>query len=119
MAHKIACGPLKLTLGGPAGASKFWDDSNPVISSINEVRKSGPLKGFESPQKYDMKGPNDPQQFLLIWTPGYVCVKTEFHLEKTYIMISGRISLLCIRTLIFSFLTISLVSMLVFSFHLS
>ena len=39
------------------------------MSPINEIRKSGPLKDCDGPQKYDFKGPNDPWQFLLILTP--------------------------------------------------
>ena len=49
MARKIACGPSKLTPSGP--------DSDTVIGSINEIRKSGPLK--------DCEGPNGPWQFYL------------------------------------------------------
>ena len=41
-------------------ARKFWGDSNTVISAINEVRESGSLKDCEGPQKYDIKGLNDP-----------------------------------------------------------
>ena len=43
-----------------------------IISPINEIRISGPLKDWEGPQKYYFKGPNDPWQFLLILTPEYV-----------------------------------------------
>ena len=48
---------------------KFWGDSDAVIGSINEIRKSGPLKDCEGPQIYDIKGLNGPWQFLLILTP--------------------------------------------------
>ena len=41
-------------------ARKIWGDSYTVIGSINEIRKSGPLKDYEGPQIYDIKGPNDP-----------------------------------------------------------
>ena len=66
MASKIACGPSKLTLGAPA------DFEMTVICNISEERKSGPLKHCEGPRKYDIKGPNDPQEILLILTPGYI-----------------------------------------------
>ena len=59
MAPKIACGPSKLRLG----------DSDTVISPINEIRKSGHWKNCEGPQKYDIKGANDPWQLMLILTP--------------------------------------------------
>ena len=60
MLRKIACGPLKVTL------EQFWGDCETVISPINELKKSVPSKDCEGPQKYDIKGPNDPWIFLLI-----------------------------------------------------
>ena len=65
MTRKIACGPSKLILGGPAG------DSDTILSPMNEIRKYEPLKDCEGPQRYDIKGPNDSWQFLLILTPDY------------------------------------------------
>ena len=59
MALKIACGPSKLTLGGSAGLASFRATVIPLYV-INDVRKSGHLKDCEGPQKYDIKGPNDP-----------------------------------------------------------
>ena len=50
-------------------ACRVWGDSDTFIGSINEIRNFGPLKDFEGPQIYDIKGPNDPWQFLLILTP--------------------------------------------------
>ena len=52
-------------------AGKIWGDIDTVISLINEKKKreSGPLRDFEGPQKYDIKGPNSPWQFLPILTP--------------------------------------------------
>ena len=49
MARENACGP-----------SKFLGDIDTVISPINEIRVSGPLKDREGPQKCDMKGPKGP-----------------------------------------------------------
>ena len=40
------------------------------MSPIKEIRKSGPLKDCEGPQKYDIKDPNDPLHLFLILTPG-------------------------------------------------
>ena len=34
--------------------------SDTVVSPIREKLKSGPLKDCEGPQKYNIKGPNDP-----------------------------------------------------------
>ena len=71
MARKIAFGLFKLLLGGPAArrARKCCGDGDTVISPIDEIRKSGPFKDCEGPQIYDIKGPNDPCQFLLTLTP--------------------------------------------------
>ena len=45
-------------------------NSDIVISPINGIRQSWPLKrNCDGPQKYDMKDPNDPWQVLLILTP--------------------------------------------------
>ena len=70
MAHKIACGPSKLTIGGP--------DSDTVIKSINEIRKSRPSKDGKGPQNYDIKSPNDPWQFWLILTPALKYTQMRF-----------------------------------------
>ena len=61
MTRKIVCGLSKLTLGGPA------DFEVTVIKFylISGKKKTWALK-CEGPQKYDIKGPNDPWQFLLI-----------------------------------------------------
>ena len=48
---------------------KTLGDSDTFKSPINKIRKSGPLKDCEGPQKYDIKDPNDPWQFLFISTP--------------------------------------------------
>ena len=64
MAPKIACGPSKLTLGGPAG------DSHTVISPINEIRKSRPLKDCKGPLKMILRAQKTLSNFLLILTAG-------------------------------------------------
>ena len=61
---------LKINTRRARRARKIWGDSDTFISPMNEKRKSGPLKYCEDPQKYDIKGPNDPGQLLLILTPG-------------------------------------------------
>ena len=80
MARKLACGPSKLTQSGPAG------DSNTVISLINEIRKSGPLKDCEGPQKYDIKGPDGPWQILLILTPGCIYNKCMLNSRRAHMI---------------------------------
>ena len=51
---------LKINTRRAHMALKFWGDSNTITSPINEIRRSGPFKDWEGPQKYDIKGPNDP-----------------------------------------------------------
>ena len=79
MVRKIACGPPKLTLRGRAGPANFEATVIPLLSPINEIRRSGPLENCEGPQKCDIKGPNHPWQFLLILTPDskepYYCTR--------------------------------------------
>ena len=53
MARNIACGPLKLTLDGPAGPAKFE------------------ATDCEGPQKYDIES-NDPWSFLHILIPVFL-----------------------------------------------
>ena len=60
---------LKINSTRARRARKYWGDSDTVANPINEIRKPGPLKNCEGPQKYDINGPNGPLQFLLILTP--------------------------------------------------
>ena len=57
----------------------WWACSNSVISHFSEKQKSGPLKDCEGPQKYDIKGPNDPWHLFLILTPAVVSMHLIFH----------------------------------------
>ena len=48
---------------------RFWGSSSTVICLTSKKRKSGPLKHCEGPWIYDIRGPNDPWECLLILTP--------------------------------------------------
>ena len=68
MVRKIACGPSKLTFGGPAGPIDFRGASNTVINSFG--KNLGPLKIMRA-LKDNIEGPNEPWQLFLIFIPVY------------------------------------------------
>ena len=61
---------LKINTWRALRALRFLGNSYAILSLISEKRKCWPLRDYEGPQKYNIKGPNDPWQFLLILTPG-------------------------------------------------
>ena len=68
IACKIACGPSKLTLCGPAGPVHF----EATVISHQRNTKIWALKILWGPSEYDIKCPNGPWHFLLILTPGHL-----------------------------------------------
>ena len=50
-----------------------WRAVTSLLVLLTKKRKFGPLKDCEGPQKCDIKGPNDPWQFLFILTPVCNC----------------------------------------------
>ena len=75
MAHKIACGPSKLAIGGPAeflgnnSVCRYIEKSMSLVGPLKfggpskigiHGPKSGPLKILAGPQKFDLKGPSGP-----------------------------------------------------------
>ena len=75
---------LKINTRRARRTRKFWGDSNTLKSPINEIRQSGPLKDCEGHQINDIKGPNDPWQFLLILTSEYNTMrKRKYYCQRS------------------------------------